>query len=91
MVDTIPLLAVLVIDHRIAEIVYMAGSLPNGGMHEYRGVNADDIVMHARHGIPPMVPDIPLQLTPPWTVVVHGTQSVVDLARLKHKTVLFGM
>jgi hypothetical protein len=60
-------------------------------MHEDGGVDAHDIVMHAGHGIPPLIPDVPLQFTAPGSVIIYGTQPVVDLARRENKTILLGM
>ena len=79
MIYPVALVAVFIIDHRVAEIVHVTTGLPGGWMHENRGINTHDILIELGHALPPMVLDIFFQFTPPLTIVIHGTKAVVDL------------
>ena len=88
-VGAVALLAVLVVNERVVEGVDVAGSLPRRGVHENRGVDAHDVLVHADHGCPPVLLDVVLQLAAELPVIVGGAQSIVNLAAGKDKPVLF--
>ena len=90
-VGAVALLALLVVNERVVEGVYVTGGLPSGGVHEDAGVNAHDVFVHAHHGGPPVLLDVVLQFGTQLAVVVSRGQSVVDFARREHKTVFFGV
>ena len=69
----------------------MARSLPRLGVHEDRGVDADDVLVQFDHRIPPISLDVVLQLHAVLTVVVDGAQTVVDLARREDEAVLLAV
>src|ERR1700691_6674506 len=50
------------IHHRVTESARVAAGLPNLGMHDDAGVEADDIIPVAGHGAPPSVLDVAFQL-----------------------------
>ena len=79
MINAVSLFAVPVVDHRIAEVVYMAAGLPYGGVHEYGGINAYNIVMHLCHAAPPVVADVSFQLGAKLAVIVHGAEAIIYL------------
>lgn len=60
-------------------------------MHEDRGVDADDILVQFNHRIPPITLDIVLQLHAVLSVIVHGTESVIYLARGEYESVFLAM
>ena len=90
-VGAVALLAVLVVDQRVVEGVHMAAGLPSGWVHEDGRVDADDLLVQAHHGGPPVLADVVLELHPVWTVVVGGTEAVVDLAAGEHEAVFLGV
>ncbi len=90
-VGTVALLRILVVDQRIVEGAHVARSLPRAGVHEDRSVDADDVAVELDHRIPPVTLDVVLQLDTVLTVIVDGTQSVVDLARREYEAVLLAM
>ena len=90
-VGAVTLLRILVVDQRVVEGRHMARGLPRLGMHEDRGVDADDVLVQFDHRIPPISLDVVLQLHAVLTVVVHGSQTVVDFARRKHESVLLAV
>ena len=60
MIHPVSLLAILVIDHRVAEIIHMSRCFPGGRVHENSRVNTHNIIMELGHAFPPVIPDIPL-------------------------------
>ncbi len=77
-VGAIALLGVAVVDQRIVECVDVAGSLPDGGVHEYGGVDSDDVLVEESHGVPPVAFDVVFEFDTVLAVVVDGSQAVVD-------------
>ena len=90
-VGTVALFRILVVDQRVVERRDVSRSLPGLGVHENRGVDADDILVQFDHRIPPIAFDVVLQLHAVLTVIVHGTESVVYLARGEYETVFLAM
>ena len=90
-VCAVALFAVAVVDKGVVEGVYMSTGLPDGGMHEDGTVNADDVLVEPCHGLPPVLFDIVLQLHTVLTVVVNGTESVIDVAGREHKTIFLAV
>ena len=45
MIHAVTFLTVFIIDHGVAETVYMAAGLPGGGVHKDGGINTHDIVL----------------------------------------------
>ena len=60
-------------------------------MHEDGCINAYDIFVHLHHGLPPVFLDIILQQTAIRTVIIDGTQSVIDLTAGVYVAILLGM
>jgi len=60
-------------------------------MHKDGRIDPDNILVLLHHGFPPIAPDIVFKFNTVLPVVIHGTQTVVNLTRLKHKPVLFGV
>ena len=90
-VGAVAFLGILVVDERIVEGIDVSGSLPDGGVHEDGGVDAHDVLVQQRHGLPPILFDIVFQLHTELTVVVNGAETVVDFTGREHKTVLFAV
>jgi hypothetical protein len=90
-VGAVALLAVLVVDQRVVEGVHVAAGLPHGGVHEDGRVDAHDVLVELRHGLPPVAADVVLQLDAVRAVVVGGAQAIVDLAAGEHEAILLGM
>ena len=79
-------LAVLAVDEGIGEVRDMAGGFPYFGMHEDRGVEADDAVMELGHFPPPCFLDVVFELYAEGTVIPGACLSAVDFGGLKHET-----
>ena len=90
-VGAVAFLGILVVDERIVEGIDVSGSLPDGGVHEDGRVDAHDVLVQQRHGLPPILFDIVFQLHTELTVVVNGAETVVDFTGREHKTVLFAV
>ena len=58
------------------------------GCSEDGRVDAHDVLVQQRHGLPPILFDIVFQLHTELTVVVNGAETVVDFTGREHKTVL---
>src|SRR5579872_6263914 len=91
MIDTIALFAILVIDHRVAEVIDVTAGLPCRGMHKDGGIDPYNILVELCHAFPPMILDILLELTAVLTIVIDSAQSVIDLAGREDKTVFLTM
>ena len=79
-IGAITLLRIAVIDQRVVERIDMTRSLPDGRMHEYSRVDAHDILMQQRHGLPPVTFDIVFHLHAVLTVVIDRAETVIDFA-----------
>ena len=90
-VGTVALLAVAVVNQRVVERIHVPAGLPRRGMHEDGGVDAHDVLVEQHHALPPILFNVILQLHAVLTVVVHGTQTIINLTRREHEPVLLTM
>ena len=72
-VSTITLLGVTVIDQGIIESIHVTRSLPYGRVHKDGAVDTHDILVQHRHGLPPILLNVILQLHTVLTIVVNGS------------------
>src|SRR5687767_7711752 len=89
MINPIPFLTVLIVDHRVVEIINMAGSFPGGRMHEASGIDTDDVLIHAGHTVPPVTLEIFSQFTAPLAIIIYCLEAVIDFAAGKNKAIFF--
>ena len=68
--------------HEIGEGIDVAAGLPDGGIHEDAGIEAEHVLTFAGHGIPPGGAQVALQLRAERTVVPHAAAAAVDFAAL---------
>ena len=68
--------------HRVAEGIDMAGSLPDGRMHDDGRIDADDVFTFAGHGVPPGGAQVALELRTQRAVVPEAADAAVDFAAL---------
>ena len=90
-VGAVALLRIAVVDQRIVEGRHVARSLPRLGVHEDGGIESHDILVQLDHRVPPVALDVVFQLHAVLSVVIDGGQTVVDLARREHESVLLAM
>ena len=83
LVGAVALAAVLAVDHGVGEAVGMAGSLPDGGMHDDGRVEADDVFAGAYHGLPPGVLDVALEFGAEGAVVPEAVDAAVEFGGLE--------
>ena len=88
-VGAVALLRIAVIDEGIVECVHVSTGFPDRGVHEDGRVDAHDVLVEQHHALPPVLLDV--QFHTVLSVVVYGSQSVVDFAAGKHKTILLAM
>jgi hypothetical protein len=55
-------------------------------MHQDAAVQADNVVSHLDHGLPPCPLDIVLQFNTQWPVIITACQAAVDLTGLEYET-----
>ena len=79
-IRTITLLAVAVVNQRVVECVHVSAGLPRRRVHEDGGIDAYDVLVQQHHALPPILLDVIFQLHTVLTVIIHGTQSVIDVA-----------
>ena len=90
-IRAVAFLGIAVVNQRIVEGVHVSRSLPSGRVHKDSGIDADDVLMQQRHGIPPVTLDVILQLHAVLTVVIDRAESVVNLAGREYKAVFLAM
>ena len=90
-VCTVSFLGILVVDQRVVEGSYVAGSLPDAGVHKDGGVDSHDIVVQVNHRFPPVFLDVVLHLHAVLAVVIDSAQAVVDLAGGENESVFLGV
>jgi len=66
----------------------VAGSLPDGGVHEDGRVDAHDVLVEQSHRLPPVLFDIIFEFNAELTVVIDCAQSVIDFTGGKYKSIL---
>ena len=90
-VSTITLLGIAVVDEWIVESVHVSRCLPNRWVHENGGVNTHDILVKQYHALPPILFNVVFQFNAVLSVVVNGSQSIVNLTAWENKTIFFTM
>src|SRR6185437_8986382 len=91
MIYTITFFTVFVINHWIAEIIYMAAGLPGKRMHKNCCINPYDIFTKLRHAFPPVIADILFQLTSVLPINIYRTKSVINFTGRKNISIFFTM
>ncbi len=86
-VGAVALFRVAVVDQRVVEGVDVSRRFPDGGVHEDGRVDAHDVLVEQHHRLPPVVLDVVLQFHAVLSVVVHGAESVVNVARGEHEAI----
>lgn len=76
--------------HQIGEGLDMAARLPDGRMHDDRGIKADDIVAISSHRAPPGVAQVTLQLGTQWAIVPEAADAAVDFRGLEDEAAPLG-
>ena len=54
-------------------------------MHENRGIESDDVVVHLCHFLPPEITDVVLEIHTHRTVVVSTVETTIDLTGLEYE------
>ena len=72
-------MALPALDQGVGEALDVAGGLPDAGVHEDGGVQADHVVALVDDGAPPGVLDVALELDAQGAVVPGGAEAAVDL------------
>ena len=78
-VGTIALLRVTVVDEWVVEGIHVSACFPSGGVHEDGCVDAHDVLVQEHHRLPPVLLYIVLQLNAVLSVVIDGSQTVVNI------------
>jgi hypothetical protein len=68
--------------HEVGEGIDVAAGLPDGGIHEDAGIQAEHVLAFAGHGVPPGGAQVALQLRAERAVVPHAAAAAVDFAAL---------
>ncbi len=77
-ISAVALLAVAVVDQGIVKRVHVARSLPDGGVHKDGAVDAHDVLVQQRHGLPPVALDVILEFDAILSIVIDCAQAVID-------------
>ena len=60
-------------------------------MHEDSRIYAHDVLVKQYHALPPILLNIVFEFYTILSIVIHCSQSVIDLAAWKHETILFAV
>ena len=90
-VCAVALLRVAVVDERVVESVHVSACLPYRWVHENGGVDAHDVLVQQHHALPPILLDVVLQFHTVLSVVVNGSQSIIDLAAWEYEAILLAV
>src|SRR6476661_145498 len=91
MIYTITFIAILIIDHGIAKIIYMAACLPGGRVHKNCSIYTHNILVHLHHALPPMVLDILFQFAAPLSIIIYSSKSIINFRGRKNEAIFFTM
>ncbi len=80
-----PALAFLALDQRVGKVLHMARGVPDPGMHQDRGVQANDVVVHLGHFLPPHTLNIFFEFDAQRTVVPGPGLAAVDFTGLENE------
>ena len=84
-----PAFARFAVNHRIAERRHVPAGLPDLRRHDDGRLQARHVVALARHGVPPKLLDVPLELRAQRAVVPETVQAAVYLRRLENEPAPF--
>jgi len=90
-IGTITFLGIAVINQRIIERIYVSACLPDCGMHKDSRVNAYYILVQQHHTLPPVLFDVIFQFHTHLTIIIYGSQTVIDVAGREHKSVFLAV
>ena len=76
--------------HQVGKCVDMAARLPDGGMQDDRGIEADDIVAVTGHRAPPGLAEVTLQFGSQWAIVPKSANAPVDFGGLEDEAASLG-
>src|SRR5262245_32682729 len=90
-IHPVSLFTVLIVDHRVIEIIDMTACLPRRWVHENRRINTYNVLIHAVHAVPPLIFYISFQLATPLAIIINCLEAVIYFTGWKNKAVLFAM
>ena len=90
-IGTITLLGITVIDQWVVEGIHMSGSLPYGRVHEDSCIETYNVLVQQYHTLPPVLLDIILELNTILTIVVNGSQAIINFTTREHKAIFLAM
>ena len=86
-IGTITFLGIAVVNQRVIESVHVSAGFPDSGVHKDSRVDADNIFVQQYHTLPPVLLDVIFQFHTHLTIVIHSSQSIINLAGREHKTI----
>ena len=89
LVDPVTALAVFTVGHKVAELIQVTGSLPDGGVTDDGAVKAFDIVTGFHHFVPPEVFDGTLHAAAVGAVIPETVEAAVYFRTGEDKTTPF--
>ena len=90
-VGTIAFFRVAVVDKGVVESVHVSASFPDGGVHKNGRVDAHDVLVQQHHAFPPILLNVVFQFNAVLSVVVNGSQSIVNVAAGEHEPIFFAV
>ena len=90
-VSAIAFLRVAVVDKWVVKRIDMSACLPYSRMHKDGGVDTHDILVQQHHTLPPVLLDVVFQFHTILSVVMYGSQSVIDFAAREHESVFLAV
>ena len=85
MVGSDPFVGDRALPHHVREGVDVTAGLPDGGVHDDRGVESDHIIAVAGHRAPPSIAEVALEFRTQRAVVPKTTDPSVNLGGLENE------
>jgi hypothetical protein len=60
-------------------------------MHENAGIDSDNVLMETCHGFPPISLYVVFEFNTHLTIIINGSQTVIDFAGREYETILLAM
>ena len=90
-VGTIAFFRVAVVDKWVVESVHVSACFPDGWVHKDGRVDAHDVLVQQHHAFPPILLNVVFQFNAVLSVVVNGSQPIVNVAAGEHEPIFFAV
>ena len=90
-IGTITLLCIAVINQRVVESIYVSRCLPYCRVHEDSCIETNNVLVQQYHTLPPVLLDIVFELNTILTIVINGSQAIINFTTWEHEAIFLTM